>query len=285
MKYIRTRNFKDWFIDLLNFGFLKLVENEPLRTYYLKPPLQIIVKKKVVDSLSRRYRSDYEIGGILLAEPARIGLVNVLLVDGVRYVRNMSRDPGAYQANISMKKYIRECFQGTKSGKRHFPIKFHSHPRGPNGLPEMFMTYFQMSTSESDKKRATSRYRVTCKKCPFVIALPSILCIVSDDNEVFLGVYGGNIAPKDFVEYGEKILCKMSDEAMSRGLEAKSLFNKITGIISALGISIAASGFRMSNPQLRSFAMQIVLLRKSMKTDDNYFTMVKNEDAVVEIPS
>ena len=285
IKYFRHRPLEDWFNDLIKASFLKFDSDESIKTYYLKPPLQIFVKKKVVSSLNSRYKSDYEIGGILLAEPAKIGLVNILLVNGVRYIRNISSDPGVYQANISMKKYVHRCFTSTKSGKRYLPIKFHSHPRESYELPEMFMTFFQMSTSESDKKAATKKYKFTSKKTIFEIALPSMLCIVSEDHGVFLGVYGGNIAPDDFIEYGEKLLGKMADETINRGFKGNSLFKKITGVISALGITIVSAGFQMSNPQLRSFAMQLTLLRKTMKTDNNYFTLVQDKDAVIDLPN
>jgi hypothetical protein len=280
-KYFRYSQMGEWFNVLIENDFLRL-END---TYFLNPPLRIIIEKKVVSSLKNRYKINREIGGILLAEPASIDSKKTLKVKGVRYVRNISDTPErSYRRSTSWNEYCKKCFIGTKKHKRYFPLGFHTHPRREDKL-DILRTYFQMSTSDADRKTATERYRFSRNNGGIIfLALPSILCLVTFTNDVFLGVYGGEIAPDDFNKYAEKILGETISSIIDWGVKTDSFWGMMLSIFTGLGIGVFSTGLRTRNYTLKSFAMQLSIMRKQNQADNNYFTVVKQGDAVIDIP-
>lgn len=284
VKHFRFDNFFDWFNTFIKVGLLKPGGDELSNTYYLNTPLQFLFKQKVVTSLQRRYKPDFEIGGILLAEPVRMGSRKILLVNGVRHIRNVSGNPRSYLPRAeSWNKYVRSCFEGTKNRKRYLPIRFHTHLRGTDELMEMLMTYFKMSTSAADKKAASKTFNFQLGDDSIRLVLPSCLCIVAETGEVFLGVYGCNVAPNDFTQYSEKILGKTMKDAVKWGTESESILQNILGIIAGIGVGFISIGLRKKN-YLRSLAMLITMTRKEYAADNNYFTMAKKGDIIIDIP-
>ena len=285
VKHFMDYNFLGWYDSLIREEFIYDSKDESANTFYLKTPLKILITKKVISSLQKRYKTDYEIGGILLAEPVRIESNNVLLIEGVRYIQNLSCNPEkSYQRKPeSYNKYIRSCLKGTKDGKRYLPLTFHTHPRGSDE-EDILKTYFQMSTSEADQKFSRKIFTLSAGGRKINLALPSILCLVTTSDDVFIGAYGGKIASDNFKEYSEKILGKTINSVMDWGFESESLFKGFLSVLASMGIGFLSFGLENGNYRLHSLAMQLVMMRKQTESDNNYFTITNNEEAIINLP-
>lgn len=285
IKHFIHHNFLEWHDSLIREAFIYDSKDESANTFYLKTPLKIILTKKVISSLQKRYKTEYEIGGILLAEPVRIESNNVLLIDGVRYIQNLSCNPErSYQRKQeSYNKYIRTCLNGTIDGKRYLPLTFHTHPRGSDEA-DILETYFQMSTSKADQKFSRKILTFSAGGNEINLTLPSILCLVTNSDGVFIGAYGGKIAPDNFKEYSEKILGKTINAAIDWGFGGESFLKKLLSVLTSMGIGFLSYGLQKGNYQARSLAMQLVMSRKQTETDNNFFTIANNEEAVINLP-
>lgn len=282
IKHYKYGSFWKWQNKLVKENFLKTQSiSETKDIYSLKPPLQILITSQAVERLKRRYKPDREIGGILLAEPVQIGTVKTLLIDHVRFIRNVSKDPGEYQAIGDRTEHMHRCLTGTKDGVRYFPIWFHSHPRKSIDLPELIMAFFQMDTSERDKRLATWKITYSSDTKYITHGFPSALVVVTHDNKMFMGLYGGFIAPDDFRVYVQKLLGKSMEEIVNWGLKGDSILRNIAGILGGLGIGFVGA---INGPVFRALAAQIAIVRKELDADPNYFAISENHDLRIVIP-
>lgn len=125
---------------------MKVEKTDDKSIYSLKAPLQIKVDSNIVQRIKRRYKTNREIGGILLAEPALIGEARILAVKHIRFIENQSKTPERqYQAKGDHKLQLHKCLCGRKDNIRYVPIWFHSHPLQGNGnISEFLMTFFDV---------------------------------------------------------------------------------------------------------------------------------------------
>lgn len=282
IQHINCSGVTEWFNSLLDRGFLKKSNNDS--TVHLGLPLEIRITQKVIESLMGRYKPAYEIGGVFLAEPVIIDSQNMLRINGIRYVKNISDNPGSYRANKTMKKYFNDCVRGTSKGIRYLPITFHTHPRQNSEMDEILATFFQMGTSVADKKMALRMYKFSMGDVTYQVSLPRMLCIETQSHEMFLGVYGGKVAPDDFNEYASKLLGTTMEEVMRWGFESKSLFKGIVGIISGVGLGLISTGLYADNSGFRALGMQIALIRKKTGNDNYYFSLTGNQETSIILP-
>jgi hypothetical protein len=282
IRHYRYRNFWEWQNKLVKEGFLKIHSASETRALYsLKPPLQILIASQVVERVKQRYKPDREIGGILLAEPVKIGIENMLLIDHLRFIRNVSKDPRNYQARGDRTQHMHRCLMGTKNCVRYFPIWFHSHPRKSKDLPESIMAFFEMGTSDADKRMATRKIAYSHNANYLTFAFPSALVVVTQDDKTFVGVYGGFITPEDFREYVQKLLGKSMEAIISWSLKGESIWRMIAGILGGLSIGFVGA---ISHSGFRALATQIAIVRKELDADPNYFAVSENHDLRIIIP-
>jgi len=284
IKHYKYRNFWEWQNKLVKEGVLKIHSASETRDIYsLKPPLQILITSQVVERVKRRYKPDWEIGGILLAEPILTGSANTLLIDHLRFIRNVSKDPGKYQARGDRTQHMHQCLRGTKIGVRYFPIWFHSHPRKSKDLHESIMAFFEMGTSDADKRAATHKITYSTDTKHLTFAFPSALVVVTYDDKTFVGVYGGFITPDDFRKYVQKLLGKSMEAIINWGLKGESIWGTIAGILGGLAVGFVGAG-AISHPVFRALATQIAIVRKELDADPNYFAVSENHDLRIIIP-
>lgn len=289
-KYYRNQSFPDWISSLSKNGFFKSERVVGRTTYSLNTPLQIILKQEVVERIKKRYNPNYEIGGILLAEPTLIGDEKVLSINHVRFIENLSKNdrasPLKYRAKGNQRSHIDKCLRGRKDNIRYIPIWFHSHPRQEtNNISEYLITFFNMSTSEGDKKSATRMiiYEMqTEKNYEVTFKFPSALVIVSKENYFFIGVYGGLIAPDDFRGYIQRLLNQTTKDLINWVDSSDSFWGKIAGIIGAIGTGFLS--IESNNPIYRALAAQAAIAIKDQKTDHNYFSFSKNNEVKILLP-
>lgn len=282
VKHYKYGSFWKWQNKLVKEHFLKIQSvSETKDIYCLKPPLQILITSQAIERLKRRYKPDHEIGGILLAEPVKIGTVKTLLIDHVRFIRNVSKDPGKYQAIGNRTQHTHRRLMGTKDSVRYFPIWFHSHPRESIDLPELITAFFRMNTSETDKRLATSKITYFSDTKHITYGFPSALVVVTHDNKMFVGLYGGFIAPDDFRVYVQKLLGKSMKETINWGLKGESILRTIAGILGGLSIGFVGA---INDPVFRALATQIAIVRKELDADPNYFSISENHDLRIVIP-
>ena len=295
MKHYRSRNFWEWCDKLFSEDFLRIYrKSEPREIYSLRPPLQIMITSQVVSRLKRRYRPNREIGGIFLAEPVKIGSINMLLINRLRFIKNISKDPRKYQPKGDRTQYMHKCLMGTKKRIRSFPVWFHSHTRKSKHLSEAMKTFFAMSTSDADKKTATKEitYQVDGRHITF--AFPSALTIVTCEEETFVGIYGGLLAPVDFQAYVRELLGKSAQEIIKLGfdgiiagiLDGEPVIGILGGlsILSGLAFGFISAGAVKGAPIFRALATRVALIRKEMNADPNYFSTSEGEDLKIIIP-
>ena len=139
-----------------------------------------------------------------------------------------------------------------------------------------------MSTSDADKATATEKITYSLNTEHRTFTFPSALILVTYDDEAFVGIYGGYLAPDDFRVYVQELLGKSAKEMVEWGLEGESIWRKIAGILG--GVSIGVIGAMANHPSLRALANQIALVRKKMDADPNYFSISKDQDLKIIIP-
>jgi len=284
-KRFRSHTILSWLNRLLKEDLLEPHSSSQTEDVYsLKPPLHIIIKSALVSKLKKRYRTHREMGGILLAEPFKFNSSNGLLINRVRFIRNISKDNGRYQARGDQIEHMHRCLVGTKRGNRYLPVWFHSHPTKSKDLDDLVMTFFGMTTSEPDKAVATRKISYQSDTKHITLALPSALMLVTYEGELFIGFYGGYVAPEDFREYVRALLGKTAKKIFQWGFEGESVWRKIAGLLGSVAVGIASAGTSVIDPLLTGLANQIAITRKQMDGDPNYFSTSKEEDLKIIIP-
>jgi hypothetical protein len=291
IKYYRNQHFLDWITNLSKDGFLKPINYNTTTTYSLNAPLQIRLQKKAIERLKRRYKPDCEIGGILLAEPMIICNERMLSIAHIRFIENLSKNdqtrPLKYSASGDHRVHMDRCLCGRKDNTHYIPIWFHSHPRQQtSNLSEFMVTFFNMSTSDADKKSATRciTYEVKAETAYEVsFKFPSALVIFSKEGYFFIGLYGGSIAPDDFKEYMRRLLNKTTKDMINWAGSSDNFWEGLLGIIGAIGTGLLS--VETNNPIFRALAAQTALTIKDQNTDRNYFSLSKDiEDIRIAIP-
>ncbi|HEX7033533.1 MAG TPA: hypothetical protein VF172_11085 [Nitrososphaera sp.] len=284
-----------WIDSLIKRGFLEhnpLLDGEPNRTYTIQTPVTVIVKPKIVERLKKRYRKDEEIGGILAAVPFVRGNRRFLVVDRVKFLKNCSNTPDQnYMVEEPWIYYSDRCLKGVWYKRRRIPIHFHSHPIKSNSYSEYVMSYFEMATSQADQKFdpqgiAYSRMKKT-------LYFPLALLIVTDEDQVFLGIFGGLIAPKEFDTYMTEILAedtkKIVENTIEWGFEEGASNWRKAGSILFMGLEatqllLKPLSVMAGNPAtIALINKRIVQTQKSRKVK-RYFSIQKDGYIEIEIP-
>ena len=173
--------------------------------YFLKNPKSFLLDS-VIQRIKEGYVHNEEKGGYIIFQPIKIKerwnfeASQVIFLENCieNYPQFRRTKENAYLPDLEQKKNV----FSSALDKGLIPIGFHTHPsKGDNSLERVFNSYFNKNTSEQDRFACSQTKSVNGKK----LLLPEIL-VVGDDNltgEVFVGIYGGNVAPLNFEESRE----------------------------------------------------------------------------------
>jgi len=225
--------------DLQKTGFLqtKQIENEELS--YITTPCVFRVESDIVQSLKKNYISMEEIGGVLSAKPKLINNEKIFIIESVSYVRNAiddkPRGDGRNKANAycpDSKQLNKEISNILKNGC--LPIKFHTHPTKSNEHFETILNQiYQTDTSDQDKRESENHFNIEGKK----VLMPRCLIVGNSlsASDIFIGVYGGFIAPVSFEASKKKVI----DEKIKNFAEYLSTIEFTTDQKIGLGVGAA----------------------------------------------
>jgi len=279
----RSRKFARWLYLMEKNDFIQSTETKVLT---LKPTFKFDLPQNIIKILMSKYHPSTEIGGILFAEPIFINKQRVLRVRKVKFLRNISDDPQCKYLGENRIQVMHEALMGTKGGIHFFPIAFHAHtqPQDKNDPYYILNKFIMFETSEADKKNAS--LALSYESIGISILLPRAL-VFMNDNELFIGFYGGRTAPLDFKEYMMKLTGKTIAELNSMAMEwakdeekwwKKALIGAVT-FLASLGLVMASS----YPPTLYAVALEI--LRQRQPTEpQTFFALSKGEEMKILIP-
>lgn len=284
-----------WFYQLEKRGFLERnlkLERGSDRTYTLRTPFTVLVPANVVRKLKEKYTKDREMGGILAAAPVVAGGRRILKVDRVKFLKNYSKNPeGEYRANEQWIRYLDSCLSGRWYKRRRIPIMFHSHPRVHPKHSEHAMSLFEMVTSEGDQNFDPLGIRYA--KLRKTLYFPLALLVVTQDEEAFLGIFGGHVAPKEFDSYMAKILFedtgRMAKDTLQWGFEEgasgwrKAGAALLVGLEAFMAISKPLS-IMTRNPETIAIINDRIIELQKNRDVKNYFDIQREGSMEIEIP-
>lgn len=263
-----------------------------ITSYALSTPFEIHISMAASDRLRKRYRPDREIGGLLLAEPIKGANGKVLFVDNVNFIKNISSKPeSSYLPMGNRQEYMHNYLAGVQRGKYYIPIWFHSHPVQDPNISKSVMSYFELMNSEQDMKIATKEitYEVLRKSLSF----PSALVLVTADKELFVGIYGGRIAPTDLRQAVVEILGYQAGDLVMASLklgfeEGASNWQKLWGILLAIGSAafamIDTAGLYTNDPKTVAAINRLALNLQGSLKERRYLGISKKGELHISIP-
>jgi len=207
---------KSWLEELADKSFIEPFETDTQTYYRLSTPFQFVLSGEKARELIREYDAGYEKGGLLLSSIKRIGNKTFLTIEKVVIVPNISEFPSdSYcpEENL-MEQVVDQAFK-----QRLLPLIFHTHPtKSFNILDEIKLYHQQMETSWMDRRAAL--YSHSFKNV--TLRLPEILIIGNGSLKqgLFVGVYGGLIAPVSFRNRKAKILLDFGLQQVSDLIES-----------------------------------------------------------------
>jgi hypothetical protein len=181
-----------------------LIDQKFIRTFFttagnyhrLHSPSKFEFPTAKIDLLTRAYLPGEEKGGLFLFRPEWKDSTLLMVLEEVVFLENTSHNPGdEFCYNI-------DAFNREMTRALHYrllPCFFHSHPTAAADIiDEHHEYYFQMDTSYADKIAT----QATIFPGLFNLRLPEFLVIANGITKsgLFIGIYGGLIAPLDFKE-------------------------------------------------------------------------------------
>jgi len=289
-KIFYSITFQKWIDDLMSVGILRMTYENNTKVIYLATPFLIRLKKSVIKKLREEYNPKVEKGGILLGKPLVENDKQIIEICDVLFIKNDSDNPQhSYRYNnndfIASLSY---SFLRRNRKLIYYPIFFHTHPTFDYNESSQIMKYFQQAgTSYADQKY--SKMIITEKAMN--LALPNALIVGGKDlhEHLFIGFYGGYIAPENFREYMTKLTGKTFRNIFETlkdwaNTPEKQLILAIVGV--ALGV-LSIRYIKHTLPLLMIlFATNIVpISESSIQKTPIYFAEVKDSEITIQIPS
>jgi hypothetical protein len=286
-KEFRSKDFVEWINLMEKNCFIRQIdlylgEEKRSTAYVLRTPVIVQTAAKVIEKLKSKYNPEYEIGGILLAEPILIDGEKTLQIEKARLLKNISKKPQSSYLGKDEIGAMHRGLMGTKGGRRYFPITFHSHPQHKEDKMYFVRDFLQLSTSEADKKLASKVLRYNT--IGLTLVFPSALIYIIDDG-LFLGFYGGKIAPDDFREYMRRLAGKSVQEIIAEvTVWADTGWKKVIAVVGGV-LGAISFAFLASHPQVhQAFINEIAVYHTSSDEIPTYFALTKIGDARISIP-
>ncbi len=265
-------------------NFIRSKGDSKTKLYILNAPLVIEIPQKIVEKLRSEYVPKPEIGGVLFAEPILVNEERILRIKKLKSLPNISEKPESQYLGKNRIQVMHSGLMGTKSGLHYLPIIFHSHPQPDSKADQYYIINRFIGLETSDKDREAANQPLDYETIGVSMLFPRALIYLIDDK-LFIGFYGGKIAPDNFNEYMRKIAGKSLENMISdfAGLvkDTDEFWTRALGIVGVTLTSISYP-FILSQPALlRMLITQILIHHKKQQT---YFTITKNEDVKVLIP-
>lgn len=283
----RNKQLETWLKSLEKNDIIKsTVSSDGEQIKMLQPPLSIELSSNIVKKLIKNYKPNLEIGGVIFAEPILKHGRKILSVRKVKFLRNISdQQQKQYFAGEKMLETMHKALMGTKSGLRCFPICFHSHPQPVESSDQYYIIrkFIGFETSEADKRGSNSA--LVYPSLGISLLLPRSL-IYMDNGELFIGFYGGKIAPEDFKEYMKKLTGKTIDELISFAKEFAESDEEAWKKVLSIGATFLASiGLKMAELyHPLEYATAIEILRNNPREIQTYFALTEGQGVKVYIP-
>lgn len=281
---------------LYNSGYLVKAADQDNLIYHLARPCRFEIKQNIVDSLKSRYLPDEEIGGILWINPIKIDDEYVFMIDKVSYIRNSIEDT-VYKdkvGNIRTRKdtYLSDAKTYSEEVNKVLavnclPLKFHSHPtQGKSVIESLNKQEWHTETSDQDVIESSKPLELGNDS----LLLPRALIVGNGDfsNDIFIGLYGGFIAPNGFGESKEIIrtesIEKYGDLIFSNQISDNAKIALGVGAILLLIFLIRHSKYSIPVIIALAAATPVLLTNTSVADKPNYFNRLSYGSAVIYIP-
>lgn len=268
----------------------KEINNENL--FHITTPCVFRLEADMVQSLKKNYKSDEEIGGVLSAMPTMNNNEKVYLISKVCYVRNAIEDNPRKDGKNKSNAYLPDLTQLNNElsniiKQGCLPIKFHTHPTdGYEYFQTIINQNYQTDTSDQDKRESESPINIAGQK----LLMPRCLIVGNaiSTSDIFIGVYGGFVAPVSFDTSKRKIM----DENIKKTADYFSNLNLSNGQKIGLGIGAALLVFSLikypkySLPVLFGLAATAPILLTNTQNIDRpeYFNRLTFGNADIYIP-
>lgn len=273
-------------------GFLEKSTSDNEDIIHLSTPCIFRFEKGIVDSLRKKYKPIEEIGGVFSACPTVVNNERFFIIDSVNYIRNAIEDIPRKDNLNKTNAYLPDIEQLNMEislilEKNCFPIEFHTHPtKDQNYLLTIHNQTYQTETSDPDRKESSRVYKFENQN----VLLPRCLVVGSTipSNSLFIGLYGGFVAPESFDESKTKVI----KEKMNRTFDLLSEVNLTLGEKIGLGIGAALLLFsiikypKYSLPVIGGLALAAPALLTNTKSilRPEYFCKLDSGTADIIIP-
>lgn len=260
------------------------------KIYHIKTPCKIIIKEDIVKKLKSQYLPEEEIGGIIWIKPELVNDNYEFIGDNITFIRNAIEDKPNKRGRTRKNSYLPdgkkeyETMQSIVKNK-HLPIEFHTHPtKGSDFLNEFLKFNFQRDTSEQDKKVSDNPLIIGKEK----LLLPRGL-IVGNNNigsNIFIGIYSGFIAPKEFKETREEVVNQNIDKVYEVASNIKLTNNqKIFTGIAILSLLIMIVKYRKNSlPVLLGLGVTLPTILENTTGKSKYYSQSSSGDVMLYIP-
>ena len=211
--------------------------------YYRLGNSEIQISTELIQLLKKEYLPGFEKGGFFLASPEKKYNSVSFVIKEIRFVRNIS--PRPYHTYIKDPNEAQEIISDALR-KNLLPFTFHSHPtKDSNILGEAIRYNKQMDTSVQDRLASLfSRVSIGGSE----LRLPDILVVVNGrlKSGLFIGFYGGLVAPLDFSERKKTLESDLSDKIQN---SIENLFTTPNKKLIGLFIGLAFVYFLIRYPK------------------------------------
>lgn len=242
--------------DLQKNGFLqtKQIENEELS--HIATPCVFRIESDIVQSLKKNYISTEEIGGVLSAKPTLFNDTRIFIIDSVSYVRNAIEDKPRTDGRNKTNAYCPDFKQLNQVISNIIengclPIRFHTHPtKGKEYLQTILRQNYQTETSDQDKIASEYPFEINRQK----LLMPRCLIVGNSitSTDIFIGVYGGFIAPLSFEESKKKVV----DEKIKKSAEFLSTVEFTKG--QKIGLAVGAALLLFSIIKYPKYSLPVI---------------------------
>lgn len=239
---------------------------------------------EIIATLKDIYKPDQEQGGLIYFRYDFNNGVKKFTAVEVKLITNVSTQDKRV-SYLPASEELDKAYLDSLTRKL-IPISFHTHPTiYPDSNDDLMIQglHFieQLNTSIAD--HGATRWWFTYNKVN--VRLPDLL-ILENNKGLFIGFYGGLIAPLGFKEYKEK--------AMKTGMD--KVFNSITELADtpgkkiAIGVSALAALFlafrypKASIPLLVSAGIIVPPMIYASQETNEFFTVALNKEVIIHIP-
>ena len=210
--------------------------------YRLSGSIQVVIPGEKSRELTRAYDPMFEKGGLLLASIHKKGDLVILLLEDIVFIPNISKNPhNSYMTDMGQfMKAIDAAF-----AQRRLPIIFHTHPtKSTNIIEEVRKYHLQMETSIMDRCASLISHPFPGGRLRLPEAL--VICNSSLSKGLFIGFYGGLVAPLQFKNRKNRIIFEF---CIKKVVDFISTIETVEDALIKFGLSWLTFALARDNPR------------------------------------